>query len=384
MRIMNITAAVVLISGMLISLTAGDAAEPVIKYNGLRNAIIAQSDTDVETAPETIGSTPRIKSKKRAEYSEGKSPLVAAGLSLLVPGAGEFYGRDYIRSGIFFGIEALTLSMWYYYESDGDDKKDEYREYADANFDETLYYSGLLGMTQNVKYWLETKNSTVAGDEFSAADIWNYEYFSNRDKWSYEENDSLAVYDLLELSYKNLSNFDFNVPVVNLDGGSSQFTHNLPETKSQQYYEMVGKYHQFACGWNDFNGYEYNSDGSVIMVKDSIRASDGTYSYVNVPKMKDNDSDPSNKIIFYYGEDGYNSASKVDFYEDLRDEANKAYEMGQNFLMVTLLNHVASAFDASYVIKSRYQIDTQLRIESNDTGEIISPDNYKITYSVSW
>jgi len=380
MKIRNVSVVAIVLSGILISVFG----EPLIQYNGLKGLILAQSETDTEFVPETQGSTPRIKSKKRAEYSEGKSPLVAAGLSLLVPGAGEFYGRDYIRSGIFFGIEALTLSMWYYYESEGDDKRDEYREYADLNFDERLYYGGLLGMTQNVKFWLERKNSLIVGEEFSADDYWSYDYFSNRDNWSYDYSDSLAVYDMLDLSFKNLVNVDFGAYIIYLDGGSSQFTHNLPETKTQQYYEMIGKYHQFACGWNDFTGYEYNPDGSVVMLADSIRASDGTYTTVMRPKIRDNDSDPNNKIIFNYSDDGYNSLSHVDFYEDLRDKTNQAYEMGSNFLMITLLNHVASAFDASYVIKSKYQIDTQLRIENNDTGDKVGLDNYKVTYSVHW
>ncbi|MBU4486767.1 MAG: hypothetical protein KKD38_07540 [Candidatus Delongbacteria bacterium] len=365
MKIRNVIFSIILIQGMLISVFG----EPIIKYNGLSNVILAQADTDEQTI-ETDGSTPRIKSKKRAEYRDGKSPLVAAGLSLVLPGAGEFYGEDYLRSGIFLGIEALTLSMWYYYDSEGDDKTDEYRNFADRNFSDSLYYGGLLGMTQNIKSWLENKNSTVSGNEFNAADYWSYKYFSNRDNWTWDFNDSLSVYDFLELSFKNLG-----APVVSLDGGSAQFTHNLPTTKTQQYYEMVGKYHQFSCGWNDFNGYDYNTDGSVVMVTDSVRASNGTYVYVERPKMKDG--------IFNYSENGYNSA-KVDIYEDLRDKTNKAYEIGQNFLMITLLNHVASAFDASYVIKSKYQIDTQLRIENTDKADKIGLDNYKITYSVNW
>lgn len=384
MKIRNFTVSAVLVSGLLISVFG----ETFIKYNGLGNLILAQSDTPTEeqTVPETQGSTPRIKSKKRAEFSEGKSPLVAAGLSLLVPGAGEFYGKDYLRSGIFFGIETLTLSMWYYYESDGDDRRDKYREYADLNFNEELYYGGLLGMTQNAKFWLESKNGnetiTDLGDTliFNAADYWNYDYFSNRNNWAYDDTDSLAVYDLLELSYKDMPN-GWNGMEIMLDGGSAQFTHNLPETKTQQYYEMVGKYHQFACGWNDFNGYEYNEDGSVVMLTDSILASDGTYTDVTRPKLK---GEGTTGNIFDYGEDGYNSAAYVDFYENLRDETNQAYEMGSNFLMVTLLNHVASAFDASYVIKSKYQIETQIRIENTDKADKIGLDNYKITYSVNW
>ncbi len=359
-----------------ILIMAGTAAllypDTGLGYTGLNNIILAQADTDDAPAIETEGVTPRIKSKKRAEYREGKSPLVAAGLSLLVPGAGEFYGKDYIRSGIFFGIDVFTLSMWYYYDGEGDDKKDEYREYADRNFDENIYYGGLLGMTQNFKSYLEDQSST---DRYDASEIWSYEYFSNRDNWTWDYNDSLSVYDMLKLSFESDTFNNAGSPVLMI-GTANQFTHNLPETKTQQYYEMIGKYHQFACGWNDFDGYDYNADGTVVMVTDSVYSSTtNDYVYLERPKMKDG--------AFDYTENGYNSP-QVDFYEDLRDETNQAYEMGQNFLMVTLLNHVASAFDASYVIKKNYQIDTQLRIENSDKADKLGLDNYKVTYSVMW
>ena len=80
----------------------------------------------------------------------------------------------------------------------------------------------------------------------------------------------------------------------------------------------------------------------------------------------------------------HESASHVDFYEDLRHEANMAYETGQNWLMVTLLNHVVSAFDAAYVIKSKYLVETKLRIENNDKADVLGLENYKLTYSVNW
>ena len=29
-------------------------------------------------------------------------------------------------------------------------------------------------------------------------------------------------------------------------------SHNLPPHGDQQYYELIGKYHQYSSGWNDF------------------------------------------------------------------------------------------------------------------------------------
>ena len=358
---------VVMILGITISMF-GQA----INYNGISGIMLAQNDD----TPEIEVSTPRIKKKEKAEYRDNMSPLIASGLSLLLPGAGEFYGKDYIRSGIFLGIETVGLSMWYVYETEGDDKTSEFETFAQANFSENLYYRGLMGMSQN--YVIHMQDSTW----IDMSEVWNYDYFSNRDNWTWETKDSLAVLDIIQLSYGSYVDEDgFNgiTGGIILDGDVEQFTHNLPETKTQQYYEMIGKYHQFSCGWNDFDGYEYNPDGSVRMETVIIENAAGDSVSAEIPVMLKNDAN-----AFDYSEDGFNSANHVDTYVDLREEANIAYEVGQNFLMVTLLNHVASAFDAAYVIKSKYQIETKLRIENNDKADVLGLDNYKLTYSVNW
>ena len=345
-----------------------------INYSGISGIMLAQNDDTVETE----SSTARIKTKKKSEYKDNMSPMIASGLSLLLPGVGEFYGKDYLRSGIFLGIEAVTLSMYFVYDSDGDDKTKEFETFANNNFDEDRYYGGLMGMSQN---FLDYLNES---DWIDASEVWNLNYFRDRDNWKWDVKDSLSVVDMLQLSFAN-DNTDtpefegFNGTNILLDGGSDQFTHNLPKTKTQQYYEMVGKYHQFACGWNDFEGYERDVDGNIVYVVDY--ATNGTDTLTVRPKLK---GDGTTDTVFNYGEDGYNSASHVDFYEDLRNDANMAYETGQNWLMVTLLNHVASAFDAAYVIKSKYTIETKLRIENKDKGDVLGLNNYKLTYSVNW
>jgi hypothetical protein len=35
--------------------------------------------------------------------------------------------------------------------------------------------------------------------------------------------------------------------------GTDPYTHELPDTKTQQYYEMIGKYDQFMMGWKDWH-----------------------------------------------------------------------------------------------------------------------------------
>ena len=41
-------------------------------------------------------------------------------------------------------------------------------------------------------------------------------------------------------------------PYKDAQGGKTYFSHHLPDKKTDQYYEMIGKYDQFRFGWDDF------------------------------------------------------------------------------------------------------------------------------------
>jgi hypothetical protein len=91
---------------------------------------------------------------------------------------------------------------------------------------------------------------------------------------------------------------------------ADKFSHRLPSSKTQQYYEMIGKYpHQFGAAW---------SDASFDMI--------------------------------YSGPD--NITVNNNFYMDMREQANRLYEKAQYGLMVALVNHVISAIDAGFTARS--------------------------------
>lgn len=149
-----------------------------------------------------------------------------------------------------------------------------------ANFVDSLYYGGIMSLSQNTLLFLNQS------DWIEADQIWNLNYFSNRDNWYWEELDSLAVLDMIQLSFRE----DFNGVSINLIGGSIEFTHNLPTEKTQQYYEMVGKYHQFSCGWSDYDGYERNLSDEIIYISDfAINVTDTIE--VLRPRLKLNEAD---------------------------------------------------------------------------------------------
>lgn len=111
-------------------------------------------------------------------------------------------------------------------------------------------------------------------------------------------------------------------------------THTLPDTKTQQYYEMIGKYHQFKTGWDD-----YDPDG---------------------PDMTTNRT----------------------LYMDMRENSNIAFRKAFYFSMVSLANHVFSALDAAWTIRNvNRKFETGIRMGLNrfDGGWIP-----QCTLSVVW
>jgi hypothetical protein len=133
-----------------------------------------------------------------------KSPWIGAGLSFLIPGAGEFYAKSYVKSAIFFGIEVICWSAYAYYTHKGNTTTDDYQNFADANWDMRRYGN-----------WL--KNQQFQGAENINPDEPNLDILRNEINYCEEQN----------------------------------FSHTLPDrnTNSQQYYELIGKYQNFEAGW---------------------------------------------------------------------------------------------------------------------------------------
>jgi hypothetical protein len=86
-----------------------------------------------------------------------KSPALAAALSAVVPGAGHLYAGSK-RGLVYMAVEVAALIAHFSYKSDGNRKEDQFRDFADAQWD-TLRYregSGVEGC-----FWSEESDSTI-------------------------------------------------------------------------------------------------------------------------------------------------------------------------------------------------------------------------------
>ena len=125
-------------------------------------------------------------------------------LSAIIPGAGELYGGNYLKAGIFFGVEVLAWATFAYFESKGNKKEDEYQAYADQYWDVRTYAR-----------WLKNEGFNEAGG-------------IDPD----EPNRDILREQIMVCERAN-------------------FSHTMPEYESQQYYELIGKYQNFQAGWTN-------------------------------------------------------------------------------------------------------------------------------------
>lgn len=146
----------------------------------------------------------KVKDNVNAQETKKKSILLGTILSVLVPGAGEFYAKSYVKAAIFFGVELLSWGAFAMYQIKGDNQTDKFEDYADQYWS-VWQYAG----------WLVSEGFEGAGG-------------INPN----EPDKNILRQQIMECERVN-------------------FSHTLPEYGSQQFYELIGKYQNFQAGWTN-------------------------------------------------------------------------------------------------------------------------------------
>lgn len=220
-----------------------------------------------------------------SEELEEKSVMRAALYSAVIPGTGQYYAGSIWKAALFAGIEIAGWTVYFVNTSNGDKQETQMEAYADDHWSEQKYWSRL--------------------------------YYDARDRGLSD----LPQYDVDE----NNIIIDFDAEIANslryLEDALGH-THRLPETKTQQYYEMIVKYlTQFGNGWEDANFYST-----------------------------------------YYGNTN-NMTAQMFSYRDMRNDMNEYYDVASMATNVILINHVLSALDAAWTA-SRYNREITMKIRA--------------------
>lgn len=165
-----------------------------VQYSGKHDLLPLNSEKNIFS-----GADDNLQVKKKK-----KSVGLGVLLSAVIPGAGEFYGGNYLKAGIFFGVEVLAWATFAYFESKGNKKEEEYQAYADQYWDVRTYAR-----------WLKDEGFSESGG-------------IDPD----EPNKDVLREQIMVCERAN-------------------FSHTMPEYGSQQYYELIGKYQNFQAGWTN-------------------------------------------------------------------------------------------------------------------------------------
>jgi len=210
----------------------------------------------------------------RTQVRQGKSSKRSFLLSALVPGLGQWYAGSKKRGLVFLGAEAALVGMWAAWKGKGNDLEEEFRAVADEHWD-PLNYLAWRGSTIS-------RNSSITHALPCSSEV-------------------VEVY----------------IPAMQ-QSGSADFGGCAP-SEIQQYYELIGKYDQYAAGWTDL---VRNSTGNAVAPTEV----DSVENFHSERRLR---------------------------YEDQRDESNRFLKRASTISGVILINHVLSALDAARVTRAR-------------------------------
>jgi hypothetical protein len=221
-----------------------------------------------------------------------KSPVLSGVLSVILPGAGQVYNEDYWIAGVFVALEAALITTAVVYDNKGDDQTASFEAFADENWSVVKYAE-----------YLNDNNDPNDPDieiDYTTPGLQPWERVVN---WS---------------------------QLNNAETGS----HNLPPHGEQQYYELIGKYHQYIPGWP------------------------GGVNQVNPPQI----------MLDYSG---------------MRGQANDYYNTASTAIVGVYINHILSAAEAVWgATRFNKNLAVNLRVETyNLAGGLELVPTLKIRYS---
>ena len=181
-----------------------------------------------------------------SKVSKPRSIGAAVGFSALVPGLGQAYNRHWVKAVAAFALEAAVITGAIVWRNQGNDLEFEYQQYAHAFWDPAKYAN-----------WLNDYSTFIVNNydaEVSASSIVVPSQINFRTPQSWSDQEWDVVLDFFQ-QIRTMERQMFHVETL------AAFSHTLPDFSEQQYYELVGKYYQFAPGWEDYpvwrNGEEF-------------------------------------------------------------------------------------------------------------------------------
>lgn len=194
---------------------------------------------DVRTdlfAAQHLSSTSVQQSDQMSSDVGRKSPWLAAGLSAVLPGAGEYYAESYWKAAAFLAVDLTLIALAYSF-----DKKADRQDATNAQFAD--------------EHWSVVRYAEKTFDTFPEIDRSRYAGLISA-------NTNLPPWERVDWNLLNQLEREVGSGAGDI---RRSYSHTLPRRPEQQYYELIGKYGQYTLGWDDhtgaYNPYESQNTG---------------------------------------------------------------------------------------------------------------------------
>ena len=257
-------------------------------------------------------------SRQSQDEIAGRSVPLAFGLSAAVPGLGQAYNRDWIAAAIFVAAEAALIAAHFSWKSSGNTGVEEYEQFANLNWSPPQYaewlnaYSGYNGP--------EVELPSLSEDDFKHPETW-----------------TAAQHVEVDAFFEDIRTAERSS--IYLETGAS-FSHVLPDFGEQQYYELIGKYFQYAPAWTDYSG-NPDDDPRDVMPDDAN---------------------------FY-------------FYSDIHAEANDDLRSASLAGALIFVNHFAAGIQSAVVARMHnMKIQPSVSVSQSPRGELLTTARLAVTF----
>ncbi len=265
---------------------------------------------------------------------EAKERNVAAafGASAILPGAGQWLNGNRVKAVVAVGIEAAIITGYVVTRRNGLDDEDAFRDFAHNRWSPTRYASWLNDYREFLN------DEYAAGISAPPVDIVSGIDLTRPDGWSAADRDRVQgmINQITAIERQ----------AFHPETGAA-FSHQLPDFADQQYYELIGKYFQFAPGWDDYPEWRAADDGFLPAIDPELTGAGG--------------SKPNVSETFYsYARD----------HADAQDLLRKASRIST----LLVFNHLIAAIDAAVSAKlfndrQANRLDTRMGLAWDPDGQ---------------
>ncbi len=251
-----------------------------------------------------------------------RSVPLALGLSAVVPGAGQVYNKSWLKAGVMAAVEGGVIGAHLIWKKNGQDAERDFQVRAHAEWNPARYAEWINDYTD---FLIAEHAASVSSP---AVTIPGGVDWMNPGAWT--AGDEATVRQMFN-EIRALERELFHPET------GAAFSHRLPYFAEQQYYELIGKYFQFAPGWSDYPAWS-DATGFTGAIDPQTSDADGNRIYVS-PK-------------FYS-------------YADDHAHANDLLRRSSRILGVLLFNHLFSAIDAAIFAKlHNNRLSTSMHLSS--------------------